>query len=79
MNREEVAAQLIQLRTQLEEGCGAPLQGLSLNAACFLHDVCANLGLSNDQIEKILGPGAFAFVTGHNFLALSRRDMAGGE
>ena len=63
MTAEGITARLARLREQIEEGCGgSPIHGLDLNAACLLYDVCAALGLDDDQIEEALGREALEFV-----------------
>jgi hypothetical protein len=61
----KIVAQLAQLRQQIEEGCGEPVHQLNLNAACVLRDVADALGLADDQMRQVLGPGAYAAVHEH--------------
>jgi len=64
MTAEEITARLTWLRRQIEDGCGEPVHGLDINAACLLYDVCEALGLDDGQIEGILGREALVFVVG---------------
>ena len=55
---------LADFREYLEGEAGVPVEGLDMNAALMLHDLCQFLELGVPQRRKVLGLSALAFVEG---------------
>jgi hypothetical protein len=55
--RRDVVLELAQLRREIEEeGC------LSGEQVCLLFDVCRQLGLTEGQIQAVVGPGYWLYL-----------------
>lgn len=53
--REALTDNLILLRQMIEYETGLPLQYVNLNAGALLDDVCQAIGLTEAQVNRILG------------------------
>jgi hypothetical protein len=53
--RDALTDNLILLRQMIERETGLPLQCVSLNAAALLDDFCQAIGLTDAQLQRILG------------------------
>jgi hypothetical protein len=62
LNRETAVAALKKLREELEEGTGQSIAGLEITAALFLSDICAALGLAENERDTVLGEEGASFV-----------------
>jgi hypothetical protein len=55
-------AQLTQLRQDLEQQTGLWVADLQINTACVFYDVAEALGMSEQQVRRVVGPTAFDMI-----------------
>jgi len=53
--RDALTDNLILLRQMIEYETGLPLQHVNLNAGALLDDICQAIGLTDAQVQRILG------------------------
>jgi len=58
----DTVTQLTQLRQDLEQQTGANVADLQINTACVLYDVAKKLGMSEQQVRKVVGSKAFDMI-----------------
>lgn len=63
MTIDRIVSSLSELRQDIEGGCDEhPIHTLDLNAGALLSDVARVLGLSEGQLQAILGPTSYAAI-----------------
>ena len=55
--RDELTDNIVLLRQVLERDTGLPIHHLYLNASVLLDDFCRAIGLTDAQVQRILGNG----------------------
>ena len=76
MSNDEITVKLAGLREEIEAGCSAPVWAVPVDAATVLADVCRVLGLSDEQVRRVLGDYAYIAVCAETLEGLESAAMA---